>query len=128
MLEYKLDKKHKLIIIRFKGTIVLHEISELLMNSRITGNEENYKNILMDIRYTDTKSFSELNENSRIENILNEKYKNYRFIIVGSINQLFGELGLNLRKQFKSNLKAFTSFDEAMNWINNNEKIINSEY
>jgi len=103
--------------------MVLSDITELLTDNRIAGNEENYNNILIDIRFTNTDCFSDLNENSHLENLINENKMFHHFFIVGSIDQLFSELGLNLRKQFNSNLKAFTSFNEAMDWIHTKEKV-----
>jgi len=113
MVEYELDNKHSLIIVRFRGCMDLQDINELMTDNRIAGNEENYRNLLIDIRYANTDCFDELNENTLFSH----------FLILGSIDQLFSELGLNLRKRFKSNLKAFTTFNEVMHWINNNEKV-----
>lgn len=103
--------------------MVLSDITELLTDNRIAGNEEHYNNILIDIRFTNTDCFSDLNENSHLENLIHESKMFHHFFIVGSIDQLFSELGLNLRKQFNSNLKAFTSFNEAMDWIHTKEKV-----
>ena len=123
MIEYELDNKYRLVIVRFRGKMVLSDITELLTDNRIAGNEENYNNILIDIRFTNTDGFSEMNESNHLENLINESKMFHHFFIVGSIDQLFSELGLNLRKHFNSNLKAFTSFNEAMDWIHTKEKV-----
>lgn len=127
MVEYELDNKHSLIIVRFRGCMDLKDINELMTDNRIAGNEENYMHLLIDIRYVNTDCFDELNENDDLENMINENILFSHFLILGSIDQLFSELGLNLRKRFKSNLKAFTTFNEVMHWINNNEKVLDSE-
>jgi hypothetical protein len=127
MVEYELDNKHSLIIVRFRGCMDLKDINELMTDNRIAGSEDNYMNLLIDIRYANTDCVDELNENDDLENMINENAMYSNFLILGSIDQLFSELGLNLRKRFKSNLKAFTTFNEVMHWINNNEKVLNSE-
>lgn len=120
---FEIDKDRNLIIERFKGNVSLEEVVNLKEVEGFDVQSGMMENVLIDIRFARINFDAEYNivQLKRLEAMMEDSFIKDFYLVVGSTDQLFSRFCLQLRDVLKGKLKAFTSYNEAINWIDNNK-------
>jgi hypothetical protein len=118
MLNYKFDDEKGLISLNYEGKITVNEILENAYSDEYEEEERKYLNILIDIRFANIEEIQMDSFNLReLRARLDKSVKHNYILLVSSIEQLFSPFGHIVRDVFKSELRAFVSYDEAMDYV-----------
>lgn len=126
---FEIDKDRNLIIERFKGNVSPENIVHLKEIERHEYQGDEMMNILIDIRFAKI-NFNDgynIQQMKRLTSVIDESANQRFYLVVGSTDQLFSRFSLQLRDVLKEKLKAFTSYEEAINWIDNNKNKISGK-
>jgi hypothetical protein len=107
--------------INYEGRITVNEILENVYSGDNEVDESKYINILIDIRFANIEEIQMDSFNLReLCDRLDKSVRHNYILLVSSIEQLFSPFGHVLRDIFKSELRAFVSYEEAMDYIKEN--------